>query len=676
MVSHEESLFDNNKYFFPEGAAKVREQRAQEQPWLEVSALRDEEHGTPGLQPVPNEQKYAVHEDKGLYGNYITPAFLSPQPAPVLSQAASFQNESHTADALVASHDEELLTSSQTEAWSQPATLEPPPHWSQPVTAPERQIQWPQPVTATEPQHDYQHSIAENSHQAYLFSAGADPGPQPHSQWSRSTTAVAPSVALAPSNYPEQTYWAQSHDPYGHATQNGAGQQHSYSSLEISSQYSDGRASAWTHGTDGRPTVIGSPDIPLIKENMASTSPNKWLSGAPGKSRQWWIAGGILGLLIMIGAVVGGVVGANALKNADSMVGGGQTPPSENTTITTPKIIRQNSRLAVTGYRGASGNYTLRLFFQDPDNQLRFMDKSSVGGIWTDPVTLDTLDYKPMPNGSIAVGSYLGHDPQLLEFFYVDTNNIIRGAKFNFWNIGEPPKGEASNINDFPLKVAENSSISCYFPHVVSQDADATVRWSKMIGNGSDESRWYWENDTSVHVAGSPRSGLVLLPVAQTYWEDAGFVYRDGSGRLAVAIRDYDFRGNATSAYSWTKGALSAPVIPAGSAIGAFAVGRPYTPEDLNTYILYQDDDGVIQVVWQDGDDGWRGPETYDALDGAEVGTDIKCLTQGSWDAVSVQVGRGQDMNRCFFQEKGTRRLKEVWFDGNEWRDQGFVPLD
>jgi hypothetical protein len=263
----------------------------------------------------------------------------------------------------------------------------------------------------------------------------------------------------------------------------------------------------------------------------------------------------------------------------------------------------------------------------------------------------------------------------LVELFYLDTTSTIRGQVFNFWDDGRPLKGEASTINNYPLQVAENSNIACYFPYLVSQDGEdkSQIRWTRMLGeNRTDESQPWWVNDTSVNTAATQRTDMVLLPVAQTFLDDGGFVYRTEDGKLAFTIKDYT--GSAAANASWKEGSLST-AIPFGSSIGAFVVGRPYTSEAVNTYILYQDDDGVLQVVWQDGDD-WQGPKTYNALGNAEIGTDIECLTQGSSASVGVQVSVQQDMNRCFFQERGTGRLKEVWFDGDQWKDEGYVPLD
>lgn len=193
-----------------------------------------------------------------------------------------------------------------------------------------------------------------------------------------------------------------------------------------------------------------------------------------------------------------------------------------------------------------------------------------------------------------------------------------------------------------------------------------------MIGDTGNKTQPWWVNDTSVNALGSAQSDLVLLPVAQTYLDNGGFVYRNDDGKLSTAIKDYT--GTAAAESSWNTDTLS-QTIPSDSAIGAFVVGRPYTSDDINTYILYQDENGVIQVVWQDGKT-WNGPQTYDALSNAAMGTDIECLTQGAWNDANVAITKEQDMNRCFFQEKGSGRLKEVWFDGTDWKDQGYVPLD
>ncbi|KAI1390104.1 uncharacterized protein F4822DRAFT_224534 [Hypoxylon trugodes] len=401
------------------------------------------------------------------------------------------------------------------------------------------------------------------------------------------------------------------------------------------------------------------------------------------KIKQWvlWVIGGVVFIFIGAGAVIGGIMGSRAESANHSS---SSTPPSTNTTTngtspntmnsTLTQSIRSGSRLAVTGYRTKT-DYSIRLFYQDEDHQLRFTDKENVNANWTNSTILDSLPYQPMKDyGAIAAGSYLYDDPApKIEFFYEDQDGIIRGQNFNFDFEGGkiPAKGEAGSINSYPLQSA-GGTISCYFPYVISQDANNEVRWTVMHGqNSSNLSAPWWVNNTNWDIKASKGAGMVVLPIAQKFQNAGGIIYRSSEGMLSMQI--HDALDPSNDGVAWRKGALS-KAIPANASVGAFSVGRPYDNNNqINTYILYQDNDGKIQVVWQDDDSGWKGPQTYDALSGAAQPTDIACLTPGAYDAAGIGISREQDMNRCFFQVSGGK-VKEVWFDGTNWNDVGFVP--
>ncbi|KAI0383740.1 hypothetical protein F5Y04DRAFT_19953 [Hypomontagnella monticulosa] len=397
----------------------------------------------------------------------------------------------------------------------------------------------------------------------------------------------------------------------------------------------------------------------------------------------WALIGAGL-VVVGLGAVLGGVLGSKAEKAShsnDAPVVSNTTPntTSNGTSSTIPNSvlqqpIRAGSKLAVTGYR-RKGDYSIRLFFQDQDHQLRFIDRETSSSNWTKSEVLDNLPYQPLQYGAIAAGSYLfGTPAPKIEFFYEDKDGIIRGQNFNFEieNGTIPVQGEAGSVNMYPLQMAGGTRFSCYFPYLVSQDANNALRWTMMHGEDvkNPEAPW-WVNDTNWGIKASKGGAMVALPVAQKFRNAGGIVYRSSEGMLSIQIQNETEAGNENAA--WRKGALSKDVPPTTS-IGAFSVGRPYDNNNqVNTYILYQDDDGIIQVVWQDDDSGWKGPKTYDALGDAEKGTEIVCLTAGVWGASNI-LSREQDMNRCFyFHVNGG--VKEVWFDGNNWNDEGIVQI-
>ncbi|KAI6093477.1 hypothetical protein F4821DRAFT_220702 [Hypoxylon rubiginosum] len=576
---NQDAFFDSNKYHFPSGALATPRQ-----PGLEVAPVRDEQ-GTPGLQPVPNEQKYADIGSAGLYD--ATPPYRT----------------------IGAAHADELTS------------------------------QGMQAVHNVEPQQlaRSQDRLPSQEQLSYPWT-----GPSANQYYGQSFQTLPSPQA---SGY--------------------SGDNPTYSPVLIASN-------AESHHLNPQATTTPSSSWPKERETPVKKDI---------KVQRWvlWTVGGIILILVIIGAVLGGILGTRRSNSYDD---NGAIPSNSTSNETTPdstsstpvQSIKVGSKLAVTGYRTKT-DYSIRLFYQDQNNQLRFMDKENVGANWTEPTLLDTLPYEPMAGGAIAAGAYMyGNPAPKIEFFYEDKYGVVRGQNFNFdfENGTIPLKGEAGSINSYPLQMAEDTRISCYFPYIVSQDDSNQVRWTTMLGqNSSNLSAPWWVNDTDWSVEASKGGGMVVLPVAQKYLHAGGIVYRAAEGTLSIKIRDESVASN--EGVAWRKGALSKE-IPAGASIGAFSVGRPYDNNNqVNTYILYQEDDGTIQVVWQDDDTGWKGPQTYDALDGAKKGTDIVCLTPGAYDSASVEVSREQDMNRCFFLTTNTT-VKEVWYNGTSWNDVGVVP--
>jgi hypothetical protein len=85
---------------------------------------------------------------------------------------------------------------------------------------------------------------------------------------------------------------------------------------------------------------------------------------------------------------------------------------------------------------------------------------------------------------------------------------------------------------------------------------------------------------------------------------------------------------------------------------------------------MWQDNNGNMQMNWQDDGGDWKGPSTFPALNGSDSGTNIACLTPTAYPA--TQLTATWDMSRCYFQAGGS--LKEVLFDGQNWSVVGIVP--
>lgn len=88
-------------------------------------------------------------------------------------------------------------------------------------------------------------------------------------------------------------------------------------------------------------------------------------------------------------------------------------------------------------------------------------------------------------------------------------------------------------------------------------------------------------------------------------------------------------------------------------------------------YILHQAPSGDIMVEWNDDSIGWKGPTTYPALQGADSGTSIACLTTAV--LVNAALINNENMYRCYFQVNGA--VREVSFANGLWSIVGIVPM-
>jgi hypothetical protein len=158
-------------------------------------------------------------------------------------------------------------------------------------------------------------------------------------------------------------------------------------------------------------------ELPVSHDSHPPSTP----AAGSGKRRLRLIIGGVIGVLVILGAVLGGVLGSRAANSpsadlsessgssgdadnlADNTAPGstppvstapGSTPP-DNTTNSTP--IRQGSGLAVTGWRKQDGSVETYLFFQDQTDGLQYIrcdgshrssDKDST--CWALPVNVNS----------------------------------------------------------------------------------------------------------------------------------------------------------------------------------------------------------------------------------------------------------------------------------------------
>ncbi|KAI1852840.1 hypothetical protein JX266_002381 [Neoarthrinium moseri] len=389
------------------------------------------------------------------------------------------------------------------------------------------------------------------------------------------------------------------------------------------------------------------------------------------KSWKLWFV--VTVIVIIVAAVLVGVLasrGTNESLTSQTPDIGTGDPNSPNNTNPT-QVMRNLTRLSVTGYR-QDNSYTARLIFEGVDGKLRFLERVGPYGNWSSATVLNRVHSVPRNPLSISTNMLWGA-PGQYQLYYAAASGTLNGQTFR--NNSAPVGGLVDSINYSRFPAFNQTRISSYFPYILLQDQlSGQMLWYGYI---FDEAQGYTDlTSNSTATYGSIGTGTVVLPVS--LWLNAevdvtmtaGYFYRRKDGMMAYSLGAPTAPGN-DSLLTWnvTTG-LPSISLPEFGAISGFAYNRQ---RSISTYILYQDTSNSIQVIWQWGEMEWQGPSTFDALRGIDAGSDLACLTlgAGSYPGSNTPVWDNPDSNRCYFQSQG--RLKEVWFDGMQWIDCGFI---
>ncbi|KAI0098060.1 hypothetical protein GGR51DRAFT_552722 [Nemania sp. FL0031] len=329
------------------------------------------------------------------------------------------------------------------------------------------------------------------------------------------------------------------------------------------------------------------------------------------------------------------------------------TLPSPSPTVTlTPLYPNQSPlRLAVSGWRTTGGLFYFRVFYQDKDDSLWFLQYNSDGNTWGSPTKVEIEG--AMSDTALGAAVVRNYSPPQYELFFLNESFVVTGD--NFQDRIAPLSGRPDSIGSYPVSAYSRSRLGTYWPHIALQKPNSTLHFI------------YWTpgwGSLSLGINALPGTSLAIVPRSTSYNNPypAALVYQRNDGVIALYSLEVGKIG-----YEWSVVTINKTQ---SSSFGAFAVARENDPADAtNIYILYQTASNDLQYVYYDGD-LWKLGPTSDALRNADAFTDIACLTESIWygqGSMSV----GYDMSRCYFFSGG--KVKEVWFDGTMWTDKGYI---
>ncbi|KAF2806498.1 uncharacterized protein BDZ99DRAFT_422952 [Mytilinidion resinicola] len=244
-----------------------------------------------------------------------------------------------------------------------------------------------------------------------------------------------------------------------------------------------------------------------------------------------------------------------------------------------------------------------------------------------------------------------------VELFFLDSENHLNEWS---WNPTASTLGTSGSLTPYTIPTGSDSHLTSYWPFIVYQDAGLNLH--EVVYDCRFPGCWF---NRTMNETAYDGADIVIVP-AQQNLREMNIIYQEGDQKLMSMGR------NSTTGDLSTAAAFSID-LPATASFAALTVVRPSSDNTvLNTYILYQDSTGTIQVVWNDDASSWKGPATFPAFNDADNGTSIACLTQSAF-FTDTPLQSNSPLSRCYFQVKGA--LTEVRLNGSDWEIVGAVDV-
>ncbi|CAH0056252.1 unnamed protein product [Clonostachys solani] len=388
----------------------------------------------------------------------------------------------------------------------------------------------------------------------------------------------------------------------------------------------------------------------------------------------------VLAVVIILAAVLGGVFGSRSRNNSsspDSSSGSTTTTTASAAPSSTATSIAADSPMGVSGWKNGDDN-NLYVAYQAADNSLKYSKATASGSqtefTWGEPKSLkpeSTLGKNAGLTMSVSVDQSNDANSQIqLSLLYVNETSYINGLTYVTGGQAEAKGFTTSDINQQPFKVAENSTLSAYWPFMLYQNTSGVVH-----------ALWY-ESETpyvpySLSATAASKSNLAVVPVSRNVTKISGkgfwaIFYQNQNGKI-VATPDPGFWDEkraddlVTIVSTWNS-TFPDITLAIGSSFTAFSLARGDN-DKVNTFLLYQDGSDIKQA-WINNDNGWQ-ISSPKLLQGADRGTHIGCITPAVWKSDRTfsekLLAEESDLSKCYFQKGG--KLFEVRLEGKDWVD-------
>jgi len=431
-----------------------------------------------------------------------------------------------------------------------------------------------------------------------------------------------------------------------------------------------GQDQKWAHHYQEQhlPQAIIHPP-PLYSENDKEVAPGPKRNSPLRPKWKLWLAIAVT-LLVILAAVLGGVLGTTLHHKKNSSSKPSSTAPataSPAASTSTPSPtgplpgIRAKSPLSVTGW--LSGNdYSIRVVFQSDDDMIQYIAYESESKAWKQtPNITKAKAGSPLALTSFETSWYGTLTPQMqfnqVELFFLDSENRLNEWS---WDIAASTLGTSGTLTPYTIPTGSDSRLTSYWPFIIYQEAGLGLH--EVVYDCRFPGCWF---NRTLNQTGYDGADIVIIPAEQSLRE-MNILYQRDDQKLMSLDR------NSTNGDLTTPSPFSID-LPAAASFAALTVLRPSSDNTaLDTYILYQDSTGTINVIWNNDASSWKGPATFPAFNDADNSTSIACLTQSAF-FTDTPLQPNSPLSRCYFQVNKT--LREVRLNGSDWEIVGNVDV-
>ncbi|MCJ1422269.1 hypothetical protein MMC29_000149 [Sticta canariensis] len=342
------------------------------------------------------------------------------------------------------------------------------------------------------------------------------------------------------------------------------------------------------------------PKVPLKEDVGQQKVRVHHILGRSLSARRLIIICGITGLIVVIAAVLGGVLGSRHKSSSDknSVTASGTSP--SNSSATSPFVTPTQRNIAAVSFTSNSTNMT-RVYFQDNVGQIMEASRSENNTRWS----INKTGFGGKNGSVIAAAVSRPSLPLEISIFYLDVNNSINDITYTDatggWTSGTLLAQGYTAMANSSLSAMYNWCSRCANTTIIAfQDENGYVQTGNLTSSGWTQKQ---VGENFKPVLGT---ALALVPFYISGWADRINLYHQ-MPNLSMAMARWRPKVSNQIGTGWVTNAEILDPIPYGSPIAAASSYFDFSPVDGPAWVevISLNTTGIEVRTWSGAENAW-----------------------------------------------------------------------